>query len=112
MPQEPLGQTIILIRHAEKLSWKHGEEPIGKAEYVDNHELSIKGFERANAYASYFLNRKEIANLLKQHPLTGIFAQDVDEDKGKGWGQSRRPIQTVMPLGIYHLLTISRSFKA
>ncbi|KAJ3106902.1 hypothetical protein HDU97_005389 [Phlyctochytrium planicorne] len=89
--------TIILIRHAEKLTWSNGLQPekSAKALYIDNHILSAKGFERSHALAGYFLHRQEMQSILARSPLAAIIAQGVDES---GKGKSERPRQTVEPL--------------
>ncbi|KAL2918522.1 hypothetical protein HK105_201923 [Polyrhizophydium stewartii] len=91
--------TVILIRHAEKLTWNRGQVPgeDAKALYVDNHLLSAKGYERAQALVGYFLNRAEVVELQERRPLGAVIAQAVDSGPD-GWGRSRRPLETVEPL--------------
>jgi hypothetical protein len=90
-----MTQTIILIRHAEKIEWEKGLLPSSEHRnlYVDNHKLSAKGYERAQALVGYFLNRKEMVDLLAKRPLSCIIAQDVDQEEG--WGRSERPLETI-----------------
>jgi hypothetical protein len=87
---------VIFIRHAEKLEWEKGLEPTEsiRANYIDNHLLSPKGYERANALVGYFTNRKEMLNLYHNNPLSACVAQDVDTQ----WGKSERPKETIWPL--------------
>ena len=88
---------VILLRHGEKHDWQKGLEPslTSIQAYEDNHLLSSKGMERAHALVGYFLHRPEITTLLKQAPLAGLVAQDVDD---QGWGKSHRPRHTLEPL--------------
>ncbi|KAJ3152415.1 hypothetical protein HDU86_005595 [Geranomyces michiganensis] len=90
--------TVLLIRHAEKLPWDSGLAPPKhiKAAYIDNHLLSCKGYERAQALVAYFTHRAEIAAVVGKRPWGAVFAQDVDLDEG--WGKSERPRETVDPL--------------
>ncbi|KAI8924368.1 ribosome 60S biogenesis N-terminal-domain-containing protein [Entophlyctis helioformis] len=91
--------TVILIRHAEKLPWTQGLQPGSgvKDSYVDNHLLSAKGYERAQALTGYFLFRKEMQDLFARRPLAAVAAQAVDTSADP-WGRSRRPLETVEPL--------------
>ncbi|EGF79275.1 hypothetical protein BATDEDRAFT_89919 [Batrachochytrium dendrobatidis JAM81] len=91
--------NVLLIRHAEKLTWHKGTTPEidQKAAYIDNHCLSAKGYERAHALVSYFTNRHEIVSLYEQRPLAAVISQGVD-DGPDAWGRSRRPLETVEPL--------------
>ncbi|KAH9253266.1 hypothetical protein BASA81_008777 [Batrachochytrium salamandrivorans] len=59
--------------------------------------LSGKGYERAHALVSYFTQRQEMAMLFEKRPLAVVIAQGVDTGVD-AWGQSRRPLETVMPL--------------
>ncbi|KAI8902782.1 hypothetical protein BC833DRAFT_616314 [Globomyces pollinis-pini] len=90
---------IFLIRHAEKLNWIDNLPPNDqlKKNYIDNHLLSNKGYERAAALVPYFYNRPEILSLLSNHNLACICAQDVDNSKDP-WGRSERPRETIWPL--------------
>ena len=90
--------TIVIIRHAEKLHWEGGKEPEinAKAEFVDSHKLSPKGYERSLALVGYFLYRKEMAGLFEERQLSTLIAQDVDGDTG--FGKSERPLETITPL--------------
>ncbi|KAI8827171.1 uncharacterized protein EV422DRAFT_512913 [Fimicolochytrium jonesii] len=89
--------TILLIRHAEKLPWHSGLKPSSdiKAAYIDNHILSTKGYERAQALVPYFHRRSEITSLVAERPWGGIIAQAVDDIDG--FGKSERPKETVLP---------------
>lgn len=91
--------NIILIRHGEKLEWPLGCSPTDEivANYVDNHHLSAKGFERAHALVSYFYQRNELREIYKICKLTTVIAQDIDEGPNS-WGQSERSRQTIWPL--------------
>ncbi|TPX58580.1 hypothetical protein PhCBS80983_g03056 [Powellomyces hirtus] len=93
-----LQTTVIIIRHAEKLPWDRGLTPHKdvKAAYIDNHVLSAKGYERAQAFVAYFQCRQEMAALLRARPWGAVIAQDVDSEGG--WGKSERPRETVDPL--------------
>ncbi|KAI8620030.1 hypothetical protein BC830DRAFT_1059750 [Chytriomyces sp. MP71] len=93
-----MTRTIILIRHAEKLTWPSGNTPEAHAKlfYEDNHQLSAKGFERAHALAGYFLYRPEMRALFSEAPLASVVSQGVDSLGGAG--KSFRPKQTVAPL--------------
>lgn len=90
--------TVILIRHAEKLSWKNGLQPtpIEIDNYTDNHLLSAKGYERAHALVGYFTKRTEMQDLFDARPLVCLIAQDVDTVNN--WGKSKRPLETIWPL--------------
>ena len=92
-------QTIILIRHAEKVHWTQGLEPsdADHESYVDNHLLSPRGCERAFALVGYFKHRQEMRSLFSQHPLALVMAQDVDTGPDP-FGESQRPKQTLEPL--------------
>ncbi|RKO88577.1 hypothetical protein BDK51DRAFT_32189 [Blyttiomyces helicus] len=94
--------TVILIRHAEKLTWHNGVAPSKemKALYIDNHILSAKGYERAHALVGYFNHREEIQALFRRRPLAAIIAQDVDRTPD-AWGRSERPRETVEPLATH-----------
>ncbi|KAJ3005150.1 hypothetical protein HKX48_000844 [Thoreauomyces humboldtii] len=98
MALKALGTTVIIIRHAEKLTWEAGLAPSKelKAAYIDNHLLSTKGYERAGALVAYFLCREEMARLTRARPWGAVIAQDVDNVGG--WGKSERPRETVDPL--------------
>ncbi|KAI8836817.1 hypothetical protein BJ741DRAFT_605272 [Chytriomyces cf. hyalinus JEL632] len=90
-------RNILLIRHAEKLTWPSGNMPAAEASlyYEDDHQLSAKGFERSHALVGYFLHRKEILDIYARTPLAEIVYQGVDLS---GSGKSERPKQTVVPL--------------
>ncbi|KAJ1568634.1 hypothetical protein HK405_015790 [Cladochytrium tenue] len=100
--------VIILIRHAEKHAWTAGASPSRAtvAAFVDDHELSSKGWERAHALAAYFGARRELRDLLAAAPLAAVFAQQAVVGSaregggggGGGGGRSDRPRQTVLPL--------------
>jgi hypothetical protein len=89
---------VIFIRHAEKLEWAQGFQPSEeiKANYIDNHLLSPKGYERAHALIGYFQHRQEMLEIYKENPLTTCIAQDVDTETN--WGKSERPKDTILPL--------------
>ncbi|KAI9341022.1 hypothetical protein DFJ73DRAFT_627845 [Zopfochytrium polystomum] len=103
-PSSSLDRTrpvVILLRHAEKLDWHHGlapeNEKRAKASYVDNHQLSAKGVERAYALVPYFLQRPEFVRLFQMAPIAAVIAQGVGGiDVGRG--RSERPRQTLWPL--------------
>ncbi|TPX34636.1 hypothetical protein SmJEL517_g02665 [Synchytrium microbalum] len=91
--------TIILIRHAEKHHWDRGQNPseLSIATYQDDHHLSTKGYERAQALVAYFNHRQEIIDAIG-NGITHIIAQAVDSGPDP-FGQSERPVsaETVAP---------------
>lgn len=90
--------TVILIRHGEKHNWVDGNVP-GKDivdAYVDDHYLSNKGYERAEALVPYFFRRPEMRALFEKRPLGGLIAQT--QDPAGVSAQSLRPLQTLVPL--------------
>ncbi len=103
--QNRFPSAIFIIRHGEKLEWKHGKKPSKKDKvwintsvivhqsvspvklslwnynswsshlqksYIDNHELSAKGWERAFALVPYFQQREGIARCGE---IAALFAQ-------------------------------------
>ncbi|KAJ3396180.1 hypothetical protein HDU92_003852 [Lobulomyces angularis] len=104
-------EEIIEYEEPDVLNWTEGVKPEvnATANYIDNHILSVKGFDRAHALVSYFLHREEMRQLFADRPLAGIFAQDVDLTPDP-WGQSERPKQTVEPL-IHHLRDQIKAIK-
>ena len=93
-------RTIIIIRHAEKHEWINNLPPTKEQlkNFKDNHKLSARGYERALKLVSYFQKNKDMVDILKKHPMTAIIAQDIDTETK--FGLSKRPKETVLPLGI------------
>ncbi|KAI9205666.1 uncharacterized protein BJ171DRAFT_422919 [Polychytrium aggregatum] len=110
----PLETVVILVRHAEKLVWEQGlcpeDHKLAKAAYVDDHQLSSKGWERAHALVPYFQHRGEMGEILQSFPLGGIIGQDVDLGP-EPFGQSERCLQTVEPLSQATGIPITRFIK-
>lgn len=93
------GQTILIIRHAEK------PEPKGAAGVDANcvlakRSLTPRGWQRAGAWTLLFAPALGQATALPTP--TAIFASApasrVDIDAGGGGSKSRRPLETVTPL--------------
>lgn len=91
---DDLKAVIVIIRHAEKLNWTEGMEPTETQinAFVDNHKLSVKGLERAQALVAYFRHREEMVNVIGGHGFDYIINQAVDHGPNP-FGQSERPVE-------------------
>ncbi|TPX46169.1 hypothetical protein SeMB42_g03805 [Synchytrium endobioticum] len=94
----PLEATVVIIRHGEKLNWPQGVQPseVKAKEYIDNHKLSAKGYERASALVSYFQHRDELVAITNGRKFDHIVSQAVDTGPDP-LGESERPEETVKP---------------
>lgn len=95
----PAAQTLYLIRHAEKPTDHDGAQGIDEHGAPDKHSLTPRGWSRANALAVLFTSgQRGIA--VPQH----LFASRPDE--------SRRPLQTLIPLSAKIGVPIDSSIAA